>query len=1007
VDLHDNGLSGPIPGDIGNLVKTTFLDLGKNHLTGAIPVEIGQMSSLIVLRLSENRLTAIPHEINSLEGTLHWLYVADNLITTIPPEIGNLAALEWLDLGNNRITSVPPMIGNLHSLTTLDLRGNDLASVPPEIGDLGVLESLDLSGNELTTTPTGFGSLTSVSFSWNRITGDITPTIGDLLTQNPGITTMYLSDGPGHNNCMTATSPAVIERLSSLDPDWQDCTTCEIQSTTVPSGAVQQECDALVALYSSTDGPNWTVQGGWNTPVDPCTWNGVTCDTTGVAKLDVGGNNLAGPVPTQIGALTAVTELNLGNNHISSIPDEIGNMSSLERLWLDANPLPELPAGIGNLSNLVELSIIQGQLTALPPEIGKLTKLEAIDLSGNYVKHLPVEFGDLASLTVATIWANRLSGDITQQMAGVKDTLHVLRLADGSGFNTCLSVTDPTLAAWLTEKDPGWDECSGCTIDGTPVASIATHGECDALVALYDATDGPNWKDHSGWKTKTDPCTWHGVTCNYVGVSGVSMLDLKDNLLDGAVPADIDGLVNLVLADFDDNHLTSLPSQIGSLPKLDTLLVHANSMTSLPPEIGNLSNLRNLDISDMNLMSLPATFANLGKFDVLIAYRNHFTTIPDWIGNLPLSSLHLSYNQLTGDITTPMSGIRDTAVQLYLSDGPGGNSCLTVTDPALGWWLSAMDRYWDECPATTPGVDVVVVGGSAAVPDSVLTKLGTLTTGTVTRLFGANRYATAAAVSAANFPSGVSAAFIATANNFPDALSAGPVAGREGAPILLTGKAALPPETVQELIRLKPERIVVVGGTAVVSNTVMSQLAAYTAGSVTRVAGANRYATAAAMSASAFDPGVGTVLVATGANFPDALAGGPAGVMWDGPVLLTQQNAIPASTMAELQRLHPGRIVVLGGTGAVSSGVAGQLASLTSGPVLRYAGANRYATAAAISKAVFVSGSGTVFVSTGTNYPDAVAAGSAAGMLHAPILLVDGSMSVPQPTSTEVQRLGS
>src|SRR5680860_516169 len=72
------------------------------------------------------------------------------------------------------------------------------------------------------------------------------------------------------------------------------------------------------------------------------------------------------------------------------------------------------------------------------------------------------------------------------------------------------------------------------------------------------------------------------------------------------------------------------------------------------------------------------------------------------------------------------------------------------------------------------------------------------------RLAGSNRYATAAAVSAATFAEGVDVAFIATGENFPDALAGGPLAGSRGAPVLLTGRDALPAETAAELDRLEP-----------------------------------------------------------------------------------------------------------------------------------------------------------------------------------------------------------
>jgi hypothetical protein len=98
---------------------------------------------------------------------------------------------------------------------------------------------------------------------------------------------------------------------------------------------------------------------------------------------------------------------------------------------------------------------------------------------------------------------------------------------------------------------------------------------------------------------------------------------------------------------------------------------------------------------------------------------------------------------------------------------------------------------------------------------------------------------------------------------------------------------------------------------------------------------------------------VPVVYVATGLNFPDALGGGPVAAVHDGPILLVRQDSIPASTAAELSRLNPDKIVILGGTGVVSAGVATTLASYTTGAVERLSGADRYETAAAISAANF------------------------------------------------------
>jgi spore germination protein YaaH/putative cell wall-binding protein len=276
-----------------------------------------------------------------------------------------------------------------------------------------------------------------------------------------------------------------------------------------------------------------------------------------------------------------------------------------------------------------------------------------------------------------------------------------------------------------------------------------------------------------------------------------------------------------------------------------------------------------------------------------------------------------------------------------------------------------------------------------------------------TRLAGADRYATAAAVSAASFRSGVAVAYVATGATFPDALAGGPAAAKAGGPVLLASRASIPAATVTELKRLHPARIVVLGGTGAISDSVRSQLRAYaTSGTVTRLAGADRYATAAAVSAASFGTGVGVAYVATGANFPDALAGGVAAGRQGGPVLLTSATQLPAATARELSRLKPGRIVVLGGTGAVGDAVLRLLrAYATSGSVTRLSGADRYATAIAVSKATTGANTPrTVYVATGVSFPDGLAGTPAAARSPGPLLIVPGDR-LPSSVAAELLRL--
>ena len=96
------------------------------------------------------------------------------------------------------------------------------------------------------------------------------------------------------------------------------------------------------------------------------------------------------------------------------------------------------------------------------------------------------------------------------------------------------------------------------------------------------------------------------------------------------------------------------------------------------------------------------------------------------------------------------------------------------------------------------------------------------------------------------------------------------------------------------------------------------------------------------------------VYIATGTNFPDALAAGPAAGLGLGPILLVQQDSIPAATLTELNRLQPERVIILGGTAAISAAVFNAIDALAFNPdVTRVSGNNRYETAAALSNAVF------------------------------------------------------
>jgi|GEM_PF-414337 putative cell wall-binding protein len=217
--------------------------------------------------------------------------------------------------------------------------------------------------------------------------------------------------------------------------------------------------------------------------------------------------------------------------------------------------------------------------------------------------------------------------------------------------------------------------------------------------------------------------------------------------------------------------------------------------------------------------------------------------------------------------------------------------------------------------------DVVVLGGPAAVSDAVVASLGA-GGARVRRLAGADRFATAAAASAATFPATPPVAYVANGLAFADALAGSAAAALAGGPLLLVRADGVPAASADELMRLRPGRLLVLGGDAVVPTAVLIELSRLVGVPVTRLAGPDRYTTAAAVSAESFPAGAASAFVASGVTASDALAGAAAAAARRAPLLLTEPSCLPDATASELARLGATSLVVLGGEAAVSAAAA-------------------------------------------------------------------------------------
>ena len=162
---------------------------------------------------------------------------------------------------------------------------------------------------------------------------------------------------------------------------------------------------------------------------------------------------------------------------------------------------------------------------------------------------------------------------------------------------------------------------------------------------------------------------------------------------------------------------------------------------------------------------------------------------------------------------------------------------------------------------------------------------------------------------------------------------------------------------------------------------------------VTRVAGGDRIGTAIAASVDSFPAAgsAGAAVLATAADYPDALAGTPLAVTKHGPLLVTTPTGIDSRVGTELQRVLPAghTVFVLGGSAAINPAVDASLQSMGY-QVVRYQGSNRYQTAVAVAHSGLADPA-TVLEATGTSAADALSGGAAAAVSHAAILLTNGS----------------
>ena len=411
------------------------------------------------------------------------------------------------------------------------------------------------------------------------------------------------------------------------------------------------ERNALVALYNSTGGPQWTSSQNWLGPMGTeCSWEGVECNDAGTTVIDItlASNNLTGFIPSEIGDLPNLVFLYLGENSIGgTIPTRIGLLTKLEELYLQRNRISgTIPSAIGDLQSLKQLHIFENRLTgSIPGDIGKLSNLEQLlaftnELTGS----LPVQLAQLSLLEVLSLDGNQIGGTIPPQLGSMPNLRFVF--LQGNKLQGQIPKELGNLTK-LEELNLGENMLTG------PIPPEL--GNLPELRNLFLSNNA---------LTTLPPELFRAPKLETLAINNAAIT--------GSIPREIGQAKQLKHLGLEQNQLTgSIPVEIGSLPNLITLDLFFNKLTGpIPPELGNLSQLNELSLNFNQLSgSIPSELGKLSNLTILSLTQNQLTgTIPTELTNLTnLAILSLSENQLTGTIPAGITKLTKL-FGLYLND---------------------------------------------------------------------------------------------------------------------------------------------------------------------------------------------------------------------------------------------------------------------------------------------------------------------------------------------------
>lgn len=327
---------------------------------------------------------------------------------------------------------------------------------------------------------------------------------------------------------------------------------------------------ALVELYDSCNGENWTMSLNWKSSQPINTWFGVKVVNDRVDTLRIGNRGAAGDIPASFGNLTELKMFFAINSSITSLPSTIGKLSKIGKILLMNNSLISLPDSIISLQNLTMLNLENNDIEFLPEGFGELGSLDTLNLKNNSLGSLPESFSYLSSLIYVNIDNNSL-----------------IKLPDSFG--------DLDLIEYVTAQ--------GNNITSLPL-NIGNQKTLTHLILNDNEI--------------------MNIPASLGNLSTLKFLFLNNNNISN-LSDDLSGMNSINTILLIGNDITSIGnSTFNEVVSLERLDLRGNGLSSLPASMETMSNLNHLDIGDNQFVEIPEVLFDIPLLSKLYLDKNAY-----------------------------------------------------------------------------------------------------------------------------------------------------------------------------------------------------------------------------------------------------------------------------------------------------------------------------------------------------------------------------------------------